>query len=339
MGSRKKCCIVSFLWAAAVLCVGGEAVKVGVVLDLNWTVGRMSKTSIQLALSDFYSANPQYKTSLSLLFKDAGDIVGVASAGNNYSSFLFTNLFTVNSTDSFFIQLENALAATELLRDGVEAIIGPQTSEQATYLTEFGRKYEIPVISFTATSPSLSPKHNPYFIRATQSDSAQVEAINAIIQMYGWLEIVPIYEDTEFGHGIIPYLADALQQIGTRLACRTVIPLSASETRISEKLKRLKDLRKRMFVVHMSAAVGSKVFIAAKKEGMMSEGYAWIVTDSLSSLLDPITDSKALDAMQGIVGVRPRIPIEELQHFQARVNKPLPLSSSSGLSANPLSSL
>lgn len=89
--------LLAFLWVLLCNCncvgagAGGEAVivKVGVVLDLNSTVGQMSKTAIQLALSDFYTANPKYKTRLSLLFKDAGDVVEAASAG---TYFIFTSI-------------------------------------------------------------------------------------------------------------------------------------------------------------------------------------------------------------------------------------------------------
>ncbi|KAA0035129.1 glutamate receptor 2.7-like isoform X1 [Cucumis melo var. makuwa] len=294
-------CIVWLLWAMVfVISAGGEFVKVGVVLDPSTTVGKLSNLSIQMALSDFYSENFKYKTRISFIFKDAGDVVEVASA------------------------------ATVLLRDGVEAIIGPQTTEQAMYLTEFGRKYEIPIISFTVTTPSLSPKQNPYFIRAAQNDLAQVQAVNAIIQMYGWREIVPIYEDTEYGRGIITNLADALQQNGTRLVRRTMIPLSASETEILKELKRLKDMHETIFLLHTSGCVGRMVLSLAKKEGMFSEGYAWIVTNGLSSLIDPILVSKDLDSMQGIVGIRPYIPItQKLQNFQAKFKQRLPLSLSS----------
>ncbi|KAA0059726.1 glutamate receptor 2.7-like isoform X1 [Cucumis melo var. makuwa] len=305
MGSRDGgCCSITvwLLWAVVCASASGELVKVGVVLDPNTTVGILSNTSIQMAFSDFYAENLKYKTRISFIFKDAGDVVEVASA------------------------------ATELLRDGVQAIIGPQTTEQAMYLTEFGRKYEIPIISFTATSPSLSPKQNPYFIRVAQNDLAQVEAINGIIQMYGWREIVPIYEDTEYGRGIIPYLADALQQNGTRLVVRTIIPPSATSAKISKKLSRLKDMRKTIFVLHMTVSVGLKVLSVAKKEGMMSEGYAWIVTDGLSSLVDPMLNSKVMDSMQGIVGVRPYIPItQEFQHFQTKLKQRLSLSLSLAL--------
>ncbi|KGN65272.1 hypothetical protein Csa_019705 [Cucumis sativus] len=305
MGGRKNweggLCIGWLIWA--VLCVisaGGEFFKVGVVLDHNTIVGKLSNISIQMALSDFYAENLKYKTRISFIFKDAGDVVEVASA------------------------------ATELLRDGVEAIIGPQTTEQAMYLTEFGRKYEIPIISFTVTTPSLSPKQKPYFIREAHSDLAQVQAVNAVIQMYGWREIVPIYEDTEYGRGIIPNLADALQQNSTRLVMRTMIPLSASETEILKELKRLKDMHKTIFLLHMSGCVGRMVLSAAKKEGMFSEGYAWIVTNGLSCLVDPILVSEDLDSMQGIVGIRPYIPItQKLQKLQAEFKRRLPFSLSS----------
>lgn len=155
--------------------------------------------------------------------------------------------------------------------------------------------------------------------------------------MYGWREIVPIYEDTEYGRGIIPYLADALQQNGTRLVVRTNIPPSATSAKISKKLSRLKDMRKTIFVLHMTVSVGLKVLSVAKKEGMMSEGYAWIVTDGLSSLVDPLLNSKVMDSMQGIVGVRPYIPItQKFQHFQTKLKQRLSLSLSLGLCINAL---
>ncbi|KAG7023408.1 Glutamate receptor 2.7, partial [Cucurbita argyrosperma subsp. argyrosperma] len=301
MGTGKKwgggSCIAAWFVLAELCWVGGEGVKLGVLLDPNSTVGKLCNTSIQLALSDLYTANPQYKTRIIPLFKNAGDIVGVASA------------------------------AWELLREGVDVIMGAQTSEKAIYLAEFGGKYEIPIISLTATSPSLSPKQNPYLIRAVQSDSAQVGAISAIVQLYGWREIVLIYEDTEYGRGIIPDLADALQENGTRLIERTGIPWRGSGREIGEELRRVKNLRLRMrvFLLHMSASLGRRVLIEAKEEGMMSDGYAWIVTDGLSSLLHPITDPQALDAMQGIVGVRPYIPnTQKLHQFQATFNQQLP---------------
>ncbi|KAI4335462.1 hypothetical protein L6164_014106 [Bauhinia variegata] len=65
----------------------------------------------------------------------------------------------------------------------------------------------------------------------------------------------------------------------------------------------------------MTAEHGSKLFSAAKNVGMMKEGYAWIVTEGLSTLLDPV-DAKAKDSMGGVLGVRPLVL--EFENFTRR---------------------
>ena len=200
----------------------------------------------------------------------------------------------------------------------VQAIIGPQSSAQARFVIELGRKAQVPIISFSATSPSLSPSQNRFFIRTTQEDSAQVRAISDIVKAFGWWEIVLIYEDTDYGNGLIPYLMDALQEIDTRVPYRSVIPPSSNNTEISEELEKLKANHTRIFLVHMAASLGSKLFALAKNAGMMSEGYAWILTEGLSSLLDPM-GSKVMDSMQGVLGIRPYIPSsKQLKDFEIK---------------------
>nr|POE85281.1 glutamate receptor 2.2 [Quercus suber] len=130
-----------------------------------------------------------------------------------------------------------------------------------------------------------------------QDESAQVKAIVDIVKAFGWGEIVPIYEDTEYGNGLIPYLMDALQEIDTRVPYRSVIPASSNNTEISEELNKLKANRTRVFLVHMTASLGSKLFVLPKNVEMMSEGHAWIITQGFSSLLDPM-GSKVMDSMQ-----------------------------------------
>jgi ionotropic glutamate receptor len=97
----------------------------------------------------------------------------------------------------------------------VEAIIGPQRSSEAKFVIELGAKTHVPILSFSATSPSLTPVQSKYFIRTAQSDSSQVKAIASIVATYGWREIVLIYECTEYGIALVPYLLNAFHAIGT----------------------------------------------------------------------------------------------------------------------------
>uniref|UniRef100_A0A2N9HB35 Ionotropic glutamate receptor C-terminal domain-containing protein n=1 Tax=Fagus sylvatica TaxID=28930 RepID=A0A2N9HB35_FAGSY len=126
----------------------------------------------------------------------------------------------------------------------------------------------------------------------------KVKAITSLVQAYGWQEVIPIYEDTDYGNGLILYLKDAFQEVDIRFPYRSLIHPSSKDSDILEELKKLKAMQSKIFLVHMTASLGSKLFVLVKNSGMMSEGYAWIITQGLSSLLDPI-DSKIMDSMQG----------------------------------------
>ncbi|KAK6912456.1 Solute-binding protein family 3/N-terminal domain of MltF [Dillenia turbinata] len=265
-------------------------VKVGVVLDLDALGGLMSLSCINMSLSDFYASHRNYTTRLNLHVRNSkGDVVGAASS------------------------------ALDLIKNmEVQAIIGPDTSMEADFVIDLGNKAQVPIISFFSTSPSLSSIQTPYFIRAAQNDSTQVKAISAIVQAYGWREAVPIYVDNAYGSGVIPYLMDALQEIDTRVPYRSIISPSATDDQITEELYKLMTMQTRVFIVHMLPSLGSRLFSKAKEIGMMSQDYVWIMTDGITGQINSV-ESSALDAMQGVLGVRPYVPItQELQNFTRR---------------------
>ncbi|OMO89096.1 Ionotropic glutamate receptor [Corchorus olitorius] len=243
-----------------------------------------------MALSEIYETHTSYRTRLVLNSRDSKvDVVGAAAA------------------------------ALDLIKNAeVQAIIGPQTSMEANFAINLGNKSHIPIISFSATSPSLASLRSPYFFRATHNDSSQVKAISAIIQAFGWREAVPIYVDNEFGEGIIPYLTDALQEINARVPYRSVISSSATDDQISKELYKLMTMKTRVFIVHMSPYLGTRLFAIAKKIGMMKEGYAWIVTDGMTNLWS-LRDLSIVDSLQGVVGVRTHVPKSNvLEDFRVR---------------------
>ncbi|RVW72750.1 Glutamate receptor 2.7 [Vitis vinifera] len=257
-------------------------VKVGVVLDMDTWLGKMGLSCISMALSDFYASHGHYKTRLVLEIRDSkGDVV---------------------------VQLQQE----------VQAIIGPASSMQANFVIGLGDKAHVPIISFSATSPSLSSLRSRYFVRATLNDSAQVPAMRAIVQAFGWREVVLIYVDNEYGNGVIPYLTDALQEIDTRISYRSVIHPLATDDQILEELYKLMTMPTRVFIVHMLTPLGPRLFARANEIGMMKEGYVWILTDGLTDILSTL-DPSVIDSMQGVLGVKPHVPrSKELESFKIR---------------------
>jgi ABC-type branched-subunit amino acid transport system substrate-binding protein len=246
---------------------------------------------MELAMEDFYAnaSHARYSTRLRLHLRDTGpDAVDTASAG------------------------------VDLLKNvGVQAIVGPQTSTQAKFLAELGNKSSVPIISFSATRPSGS-KQTPYFIRTAWNDTSQAEAIAALVQRYNWREVVPVFEDDDSNTRFIPGLVDALRQVDTRVSCRCKIHPSAKADEIKRAISSLKYNWTSVFVVRMSYPLAHRFFQLAKDEGMMGQGFVWIIAYGLTDIFD-VVGSPALDVMQGVLGVKPLVKdTVKLQNFTKR---------------------
>uniref|UniRef100_A0A8R7UJG0 Receptor ligand binding region domain-containing protein n=1 Tax=Triticum urartu TaxID=4572 RepID=A0A8R7UJG0_TRIUA len=218
--------------------------------------------------------------------------------------------------------VQAASAAIELLEKyKVQAIIGPQKSSEAVFISNLGNLTQVPIVSFTTTNPSLTSDSRPYFVRATLDDSAQVNSIASLVQAYGWREVLAIYEDTDYGRGILPYLIDALHEIDAHIAHRSVIPLAATNENIVQELNGLMAIQTRVFIVHMSSTTTSLLFTKAKEVGMMNKGFVWIATNGVANIIDSLNPS-VIEAMNGVLGVRYHVPrSQELDNLSIRWNR------------------
>ncbi|KAK9210492.1 hypothetical protein WN944_002862 [Citrus x changshan-huyou] len=73
-------------------------------------------------------------------------------------------------------------------------------------------------------------------------------------------------------------------------------------------------MQTRVFVVYMNTALVSRLFALADQNGMMSKGYAWIITAGLSNSLN-VLDSDVVDSMDGVLGVRSHAFLKESPLF------------------------
>ncbi|CAB4265951.1 unnamed protein product [Prunus armeniaca] len=284
------CFLFLLFWSIFLATAQNTPVNVGVVLDFDTGFGKKGLTCINMSLSDFYASHSYYNTRLVLHKRNSpSDVVVTASA------------------------------SLDLIRNvKVQAIIGPESSMQTKFVISLGDKAQVPIISYSATNPSLTSIRSPYFLRAAQNDSSQVKAISAIIQAFGWREVVPIYVDNEFGEGIIPSLSDALQEVDARIPYRSIISPKATDDQIAAELYKLKGMQTQVFIVHMLPSLGSRLFGKANQIGMMEEGYAWIMTDGITNSFSYI-NSSVIENMQGVLGIKTDVPnTKELESFRVR---------------------
>ncbi|GJM98779.1 hypothetical protein PR202_ga15817 [Eleusine coracana subsp. coracana] len=274
-----------------------RVVDVGVILDRTTWLGNISWASMELAMDDFYAdaRHANYSTRVRLHLRNTGpDAVDAASAGTQ---------------------------ACDLLKNvRVQAIVGPQTSAQAKFLAELGNKSTVPIISFSAHSPTRSPNQTPYFIRTGWNDTSQAEAIASLVQKYNWREVVPVYEDDDSNARFIPDLVDSLRHVDTRVSYKCKINPGAGEDEIKRAISILKSNWTSAFVVRMSYRLALKFFHVAKNEGMMAEDFVWIMAYGLTDVFD-IIGSPAFDVMDGVLGFEPYVPETENKFRQRWLEK------------------
>lgn len=185
---------------------------------------------------------------------------------------------------------------------GAQAILGPQSSVESSFVADLATRAEIPVVSFSATSPSISPSAGSFFVRAALSDAAQAGAIAALASHFGWRRVVPVYQDDDYGAAFVPYLVDALTSADAEVPYRCALAATASADAVAAAVYRLESEQTRAFVVHARPALAESVLAAAEEAGMMASGSAWVITAGLTGLLGSVRPPR------GVLGLAPHVP-------------------------------
>lgn len=255
-----------------------SSVKVGTLLTFDSVIGRASLPAIQAAVADVNADNTVLRgTELRLVPQDT-----------NCSGFLGT------------------IEALQLMENDVVAIIGPQSSGIAHVISHVVNELHVPLLSFGATDPTLSALQFSYFLRTTQSDYFQMHAIADMVEFYEWKEVIGIFVDDDYGRSGISVLGDALAKKRCRISYKAPLPAGASKSDINDLLSRVNLMESRVYVVHVNPDSGLTVFSVAKQLRMLSNGYVWIATDWLASVLDSLepVDLDTVNLLQGVVALR-----------------------------------
>lgn len=250
-------------------------VNLGALFTFNSTIGRVAGQAIKLAVEDI-NGDPRILNGVKL------------------------NVIAQDTECNGFVGIVEAL---KLMVNNVVAIIGPQSSGIAQVISHVVNELHIPLVSFAATDPILSSLEFPYFVRTTQSDYFQMNAIADIIEYYKWREVISIYCDNSYGRGGVTALGDALATKRAKISFKAALPPNSDETTISDLLGQVNLMESRVYVIHVNPDSGISIFSVAKQLGMMANGYVWIATDWLATALDSSysTDSDTMNLIQGLL--------------------------------------
>ncbi|KAL4327848.1 hypothetical protein HN51_035114 [Arachis hypogaea] len=264
-----------------------KVVKIGVLFTLDSIIGRSAKPAVMAAIEDINSNRSILPgIELQVIFHDT-----------NCNGFLGT------------------MEALQLMENDVVATIGPQSSSIAHVVSHVANELHVPLLSFAATDPTLSALQYPYFVRTTHSDYYQMYAIADFVEYFRWREVVAIFVDDDNGKNGISVLGDALSTKRAKISYKAALPLGANRSDVSDLLSEVNLMESRIYVLHVNPGSGLSIFRVAKQLGMMSNGYVWIATDWLPSVLDSseTPDTDTMNVLEGVVAFRNHIPDTDMK--------------------------
>lgn len=275
-----------------------SVVHIGAIFTFDSTIGRVAKVAIEEAVNDI-------NTNSGVL---NGTKLAITMQSSNCSGFL------------------GMVQALQFMETDIIAIIGPQSSVVAHIISHVANELQVPLLSFAATDPTLSSLQFPFFVRTTHSDLYQMTAIAEVVEYYTWKQVVAIFIDDDYGRNGVSALGDALAVRRCKISNKMGIDPRPGVNRgdIMDILVKIALLESRVIVLHVNPDLGFMIFSAAHYLGMMGNGYVWIATDWLSSVLDSSSplSSETLDSIQGVLVLRQHTPDSDRKRFfSSRWNK------------------
>ncbi|XP_024024752.1 glutamate receptor 2.4-like [Morus notabilis] len=252
-----------------------KVTNIGAIVDITSRIGKEQKVAMEIAAQNFNNKSKNHK--LSLYFQDS------------------------------------ASSAKQMIEEKkIEMIVGMKTWQEAALVGKVGNRTQVPVISLAAPSitPPLMQLRWPFLITMANDLSYEIKCIADLVCAYNWRKVVVIIEDDEYGGdmGIINLLNEALQSIGSEIESRLVLPpyssLSDPKTMVLDEIVKLLQVQSRAFIVlRSSLPMVSHLFREAKKQGLLDSDSAWIITESITSLLGSV-DNSVISSMKGTLGIK-----------------------------------
>nr|POE90492.1 glutamate receptor 2.2 [Quercus suber] len=197
-----------------------------------------------------------------------------------------------------------SFAKTLIEKKNAKAILGFGTWQEAVFVAQLGNESRVPILSLANEIPQWASCHWPFLVNAARSQNAQMKAVAAIIQSWKWRKVNIIYEDMNPAvTGISPELIAAIQGVDAEINDLLLLSPFPRYPSLSQKLESLKNESCRVFIVHTSITLATKIFTEANNLGMMDKDYVWITTNAITSQIDSLNAS-IISSMQGVLGVK-----------------------------------
>ncbi|XP_002734105.2 glutamate receptor ionotropic, NMDA 3A-like [Saccoglossus kowalevskii] len=174
----------------------------------------------------------------------------------------------------------------EVVSRGVSAILTVSDQITTFTLSLVGAFVGIPVLGFGSGYAVLSDKElHPTFLRMEPPLAMQSHPVVDILKRNNWYKFSIIYDDDPDGLSFIRELWRLTDDEEWEIEAFIKIPMEYAGN-ISSRLTMLTQLNSKVIVLQVSPQEAARIFRIAENVGMLSAGYAWILTGMLT-MTDP----------------------------------------------------
>ena len=169
----------------------------------------------------------------------------------------------------------------------VFGVIGPPTSTASLFVAKASSIYEVPMISYFATSDELSNKDRfPYFLRSVPPDKFQVGAIIDLLVYFNWRYIALFYSVDSYGVSGARQLRSMAQSMDICITINLPVPSLPSTTDLQDVVDKLRENVKINVIVIFALRRPANTVLRAVKEYDLGRKFTFIGSDGWGEPID-----------------------------------------------------
>ena len=190
--------------------------------------------------------------------------------------------------------------------ENIVGLVGPQTSPVSMQIGNLGRLFEVPQVSYMATSVSLcNHAEFPYFFRTVPSDVHQAKAIVELLKTFNWSYASIVHSDSDYG---ITGYQSLERHINENNHICLADPITIYNAHFKDEdyrdviNKLLTNEMSRVVIVFADRVPAGKLLEAAKTLEVKDK-FIWVGSDAWASRESVVEDREEI--VEGAIAVQP----------------------------------
>ncbi|XP_077983055.1 metabotropic glutamate receptor 3-like [Glandiceps talaboti] len=190
-------------------------------------------------------------------------------------------------------------------------VVGTGSSTTSIAVADLLGLFQIPQVSYSASSPLLSDKMRfPFFLRTLASDINQAKVMAALTTHYDWNYVIIVHTEDDYGIPGMEALKTELKHLNVCISSVYELSRHTTEKEVVDIVKGMKEMNKAevIFTFCLKHDI-SRILDEAVKQDL--RGRTWIASDSWGDSMQTVNTGGREVILEGMLGIAPKGGIDK----------------------------